>query len=186
LDIHKDKEPYMNEYTVRKLRSDDFEALSTLENDIFGQGGEKLLCPYYIRLCCDFFGDTCFLALDGEKPIGYVLSFVRDGEAYCTTLAIRPQYQRTRAIVQLLRAFLGAIIDRVDLCWFTVDQENSAARALHRMLGATEVGVRKDFYGAGDDRLVSKIDKSTFHRLRPKYERLGLVPKNSEREAKAA
>ncbi len=172
----------MTEYTVRQLRTDDFDALALLEREIFGGMGEKLLCPYYIRLCCDFFGETCFLAFDGDRPIGYVLSFVKGNEVYCTTLAIRPEYQRTRCIVQLLRAFLNAIIDRAELCWFTVDEDNQAARALHRMLGATEMGIRQDFYGAGDHRIVSRIDRAKFEELRPKYERLGLVSPRVQRD----
>lgn len=43
------------------------------------------------------------------------------------------------------------------------------------MLGAVEVGRRTAYYGPDDERLVAKIDRATFERLRPKYERLGFV-----------
>ena len=172
----------MTQYTIRTLCSDDFDAIANLERDIFGEADEKLLCPYYIRLCCEFFSKSCFLALDGEKTIGYLLSFSKQqkngSEVYCTTLAIRPEYQRTRAIIQILRAFLESFPSDIQECWFTVDEENKSARALHRMLGATEMGVRKDFYGSGDDRIMSRITRDQFEMLRPKYERLGLIPKS--------
>ncbi|MBA3458824.1 MAG: GNAT family N-acetyltransferase [Deltaproteobacteria bacterium] len=167
----------MNHYTVRSMTTDDFAALAHLENEVFGAMGEEVLCPHYLRLCTEIFAASCFLALDGDRPVGYLLSFRRDNEVFCTTLAVIPEYQRTRVTMQLIAAFVRHIIDVVDVCWFTVKEDNAPARALHRMLGATEVGRRVDFYGPGDERLVSKIDRATFERMRAKYERLGFVPR---------
>lgn len=165
----------MNHYTIRALVSDDFAALAKLEKDVFGAMGEETLCPHYLRLCTEIFRDTCFIALDGDKPVGYLLSFTREREVHCTTLAVIPEYQRTRVTMQLIAAFVRKVIDTVETCWFTVKEDNAPARALHRMLGATEVGRRVDFYGPGDERLVSMIDRAAFERMRAKYERLGFV-----------
>jgi ribosomal protein S18 acetylase RimI-like enzyme len=173
----------MTRYTVRTLSSDDFTALAALENDVFGAMGEAVLCPHYLRVCTEIFADSCFIACDGERPVGYLLSFINGREVHCTTLAVIPEYQKTRVAVQLIGAFVRHIIDRVDACWFTVKEDNIAARSVHAMLGATEVGRRQDFYGPGDERIVAKIDRATFERLRGKYERLGFV---APREAKAA
>lgn len=173
----------MSRYQVRPLTSADFPALSALETEVFGAAGESVLCPYYLRLCTEFFAGDCFLALADGQPAGYLLSFVREREAYCTTLAVRPEFQGSRVTVLLLGAFVRSIIDRVDACWFTVKPDNAPARALHRMLGASEVGTRCDFYGPGDERIVSRIDRVMLERMRPKYERLGLLdrsPANSE------
>lgn len=152
---------------------------------MFGREGEDVLCPHYLRLCTEFFNDTCFIALADGKPVGYLLCFVRDREAYCTTLAVCNEYQRTRVTPMLLAELIGAIHDRArcETCWFTVKADNTAARSLHRMLGATDVGTLKDFYGPGDERIVSQIDRLTVDRLRLKYERLGLL---SPRPAVAA
>lgn len=166
----------MSHYTIRTLVTDDFAALSRLENDVFAAMGEAVLCPHYLRLCTEIFSESCFLALDGERPVGYLLSFMRGREAFCTTLAVIPEYQRTRVTVQLIGAFVRHVVDRVDVCWFTVKEDDAPARALHRMLGAVEVGRRTDYYGPGDERLVAKIDRPIFEQMRDKYERLGFLP----------
>ena len=174
----------MTRYTIRSLRSDDFATLAELETSVFGAMGEAVLCPHYLRLCTELFSESCFIAFDGDRAVGYLLSFINGREVHCTTLAVIPEYQRGRATVQLIGAFVRHIIDRVDTCWFTVKEDNTAARALHAMLGATEVGRRIDYYGPGDERIVSKIDRNGFERMRAKYERLGFVsPRSAMTEA---
>ena len=145
----------MSRYQVRQLSPHDFEPLMHLEESLFGTEG--VLGPYYVRLCCDFFASTCFLALVDGRPAGYVLSFVRDREAYCTTLAVLPEFQGTRVVALLLRAFVCSIVPKADSCWFTVKEDNHAARALHATLGATEGQRVLDYYGPGDSRIVSRI-----------------------------
>jgi ribosomal protein S18 acetylase RimI-like enzyme len=165
----------MAEKTVRPIRSEDFETLMRMEEEVFGAEDEGVLGPYYVRLCCEFFQDSCFIAFDAEVPAGYVLCFVRGREAYCTTLAVAPAHQGSRVAFLLLRALVAAIVDRCDACWFTVKEDNLQARSLHAALGAREVGVRDAFYGPGDRRLVSRIEKEGFERLRARFERMGLV-----------
>jgi ribosomal protein S18 acetylase RimI-like enzyme len=161
--------------TIRALRSDDFATLMRLEEEIFGAAGDGVLGPYYVRLCCEFFAESCFVAEEDGRALGYVLSFIKGREAYCTTLGVLPPYQGTRVAFLLVRTLVAALVDRCDSCWFTVKEDNVAARALHSALGAREVGIREDFYGPGDRRLVSRIDRDGFERVRARLQRLGLV-----------
>jgi len=160
---------------IRPLRQDDFQELMRIEEEVFGAAGEGVLGAYYVRLCCEFFGETCFGALEDGRMVGYVLCFLKGREAYCTTLAVAPGRQGSRVAVRLLKALTGALLDRADACWFTVKEDNLQARSLHRALGARELGVREDFYGPGDRRLVSRIDRAAFEAMRGRMERLGLV-----------
>jgi ribosomal protein S18 acetylase RimI-like enzyme len=169
----------MSDYDVRALTPADFDDLLALEDTLFGSRGEKTLGPYYVRLCCDFYGDTSFIARAPDRdrmiPVGYILSFVRDREAYCSTLAIVPEYQRTRVVHRLVTAFISSIAYRVDSLWFTVEERNTDARALHATLGAREVEVRPAYFGADEPRIVSRIDRPAFDKLRARMERLGLL-----------
>lgn len=165
----------MSEYAVRNLCSDDFAAIMSLERRIFGDEPPGVLGPYYVRLCCDVYASTCFVAVHGDTPVGYLLCFTRGREAHCTTLAVVPEHQGSRAVALLLRAFVRTIVDEVDACWFTVSPDNAAARALHATLGAREVASVIDYYGPGDRRILSCIDAARFDALRSRYQRLGLV-----------
>ena len=61
----------MGDYEVRNLTSGDYDAIMELEDTIFGGEGETLLCPYYVRLCTDFYNDTCFIVFHQGKPVAY-------------------------------------------------------------------------------------------------------------------
>ncbi|MGD0529223.1 MAG: GNAT family N-acetyltransferase [Polyangiaceae bacterium] len=166
----------MSDYDVRPLEPGDFETLMALEQELFGARGEKTLGPFYVRLCCDFFRETCFVGLVEEEPVGYCLSFVQGREAYCSTLAIVPEHQRSRLVFRFVQAFIGAIASRVDTVWFTVHETNADARALHATLGARETGRHEDYFGPGEPRIVSRIDRVAFEKLRTRMRRLGLLP----------
>lgn len=175
----------MSRYKVRNLRKEDFGSLMALEEELFDTCDDGVLGPYYVRLCCEFFRDSCFIVEVDGKAIGYLLSFTRDREAYCTTMAMVPQFQGTRATLALVRAFARFLFQRVDSCWFTVEEDNRAARSLHRMLGARDVDLIPDFYGPNRPRIVSKIDRSDVERMASRFKRLGLVEGKDKNEVVA-
>lgn len=165
----------MPEYDVRALTPSDFDTLMSLEQALFGDSGEKTLGPFYVRLCCDFFGDTCLLALADGEPVGYCLTLVRGREAYCSTLAIAPTHQRTRLVHRIIQKLVVTLASRVDALWFTVHESNTDARALHATLGAREGRVHPEYFGPGEPRIVSHLDRGAFEKLRRRMARLGLL-----------
>jgi ribosomal protein S18 acetylase RimI-like enzyme len=165
----------MADYEVRALEPDDFDTMMALEDSLFGDRGEKTLGPFYLRLCCEFFKDTCFLAFADGRPVGYMLSFIRGREAFCSTLAIMPAHQRSRLVFRFVQSFVAAIAPHVDSVWFTVHESNADARALHATLGARETGVRDAYYGPGEPRIISRIERAAFHQLCERMQRLGLM-----------
>jgi ribosomal protein S18 acetylase RimI-like enzyme len=165
----------MAEYDVRTLEPSDFETLMALEQSLFGDAGDKTLGPFYVRLCCDFFGETCLLALADGRPVGYCLTFVHGREAYCSTLAIAPAHQRTRLVHRIVQKLVVTLSSRVDALWFTVHESNADARALHATLGAHETATHPEYFGPGEPRIVSRIDRVAFERLRNRMARLGLL-----------
>ncbi|MDY7226968.1 GNAT family N-acetyltransferase [Hyalangium rubrum] len=160
----------MTEIQIRTLRGEDFESLRQLEADIFGSAGYAVVSPHYLRLCTDFFADTCFLALVDGQPIGYMLCFVRGREAYSTRLGVCEEFHGTGVAMRLIGACISKLVeDDYDLLWFTVKPDNTHARELYRRLGAVERAVRRDFLAPGDELIIGEVDKQTLIRLGQRF-----------------
>lgn len=163
-------------YVVRSLMSDDFWHLRRLEDEIWGADATGQLCPYYLRLCTELYPEWCFIAFEGERPVGYVLNFPNRKIAYCATLAVHPDYQKGKVNYLLIRAMLGKLFsENMEECRFLVEPSNSDARRVHHALGARVVREVDDYYHRGDRRLWSTINKDDLDRARSRYTRLRLV-----------
>lgn len=163
-------------FFVRKLTSDDYPRLQHLEAEIWSGDATGQLCPYYLRLCTELYADWCFLALEGDRPVGYVLNFPNGKSVYCATLAVHPEYHKTRVNYLLIRAMVKKLIEAdVDECRFLVEPDNQDARSVHQALGARVVAEVQDYYHEGDTRLWSVIDRSDLEKVRERYTRLKLV-----------
>lgn len=163
-------------YTVRPLVSADYWHLEALERELWSGDAVGMLGPYYLRLCTELYADWCFLAFDGERPVGYVLNFPKGKVAYCATLAVLPDYQKTKVNYLLIRAMVRKLLEEgMEACRFCVEPDNLEARSVHESLGARVVSEVQDYYQRGDVRLWSEIGKADLEALRVRYTRLKLV-----------
>lgn len=163
-------------FTVRPLQSSDFQALQQLEQELWSDDPTGLLCPHYLRLCTEMYSDWCFLALEGEKAVGYVLNFPNGKVNYCATLAVLPAYQKGRVNYLLIRSMVKKLLEEgMQECRFLVEPDNHDARSVHQALGARVVAEVDDYYRKGDRRLWSVIDQKDLEQLRARYTRLRLV-----------
>ena len=152
-----------------------FDALTALERDIFGRQGKNAL-PLLHSPLLRFLRRDLLPRLRRRRPVGYLLSFVKDREVYCTTLAIRAEYQRTRVVVLAH----PRVPDRhhrprrLLLVHRRGGQPGRARPAPH----ARRRGGRRAARLLRRRRSTASCRASTaprFEELRPKYERLGLV-----------
>lgn len=163
-------------FLVRPLASEDYPRLQELEAALWADDATGQLCPYYLRLCTEHFADWCFIALEGERPVGYVLNFPNGPRVYCATLAVHPDFQKTRVNYLLIRAMVKKLIEAgIEECRFLVEPGNQDARSVHQALGARVVAEVQDYYHSGDTRLWSVIRKDDLEKVRERYTRLKLV-----------
>jgi ribosomal protein S18 acetylase RimI-like enzyme len=165
-----------NRFTIRTLGSGDFLDLQRLEQEIWGQDPNGMLGPFYLRLCTEHYADWCFLALEGDRPVGYVLNFPRGKVNYCATLAVHPEFQKSKANYLLIRALVVKLLQEdMDECRFLVEPDNREARSIHESLGAHVVKEVNNYYRMGDTRLWSTITRNDLERIRTRYTKLRLV-----------
>jgi ribosomal-protein-alanine N-acetyltransferase len=118
--------------------------------------------PHFVmRQLFDIHRDHILVLDDGESLHGYALFVtVPDGRvSWVMSLAVTPDH-RTRG---LGRRLMDEVLRRVrtegvhEVC-LTVDPANTPAVALYRSLGfCAEAEVRRDYFGAGEDRLVMRL-----------------------------
>ncbi|MGW3492244.1 GNAT family N-acetyltransferase [Streptomyces sp. NPDC001020] len=118
--------------------------------------------PYFVlRQLFDLHGDRLLVLDDGERLHGYVL-FVTTSDGYRSWIVslgvTRDQRGRglgRRLMLEVLRRLRAEGVREARL---TVEPTNDAAITLYRSLGfSSDEGVRKDYFGADEDRLVMTL-----------------------------
>ncbi|MCW7943617.1 acetyltransferase [Streptomyces hygroscopicus] len=144
--------------TMRGVTEEDLPELLRVDREAFPDDPY----PYFVlRQLFDLHGDCMLVLDDGVGLHGYVL-YVTTPDRYRSWIVslgvTRDQRGRglgKRLMLEVLRRLRGAGVREARL---TVEPANAAAIMLYRSLGfLSDEGVRKDYFGAGEDRLIMTL-----------------------------
>jgi len=94
-----------------------------------------------------------------EEPIvGYLCRWFVADEIHVLNVAVHPQYRRLGLGTMLLdEAMREARAAQAEAVTLEVRRSNQAAQRLYAAFGFEEVGVRRNYYGRGEDALIMRL-----------------------------
>lgn len=143
--------------SIRKLNSDDFNYLLTIETESFSSG----YSPYFIKMIPILFGNTSYIAIKGHSPQGYVATALQQGSrrAWILSLAVRPKYRQLGLGKALLeRGLQGLAAAGAREAFLSVAPDNEGAILLYEKMGFSCSQEVSGYFGPGEDRLIMKKD----------------------------
>ena len=107
-------------------------------------------------------GYLCHVLVDAGQLLGYTVIYVAVGECHILNICVEPEKQGKGAGRMLLRHALECATDHgAEQAFLEVRPSNAPAIHLYESMGFVQVGVRKDYYPAGEQRedaLVYQLD----------------------------
>ena len=144
--------------TLRDMRRDDLMAVLEIERRSFAQPWsraffEKELATPFARLVV-----VVEEARPGPTVVGYACRWRVTDEVHVLNVAVHPE-RRGRGFGRLLlEGIVGeARSSRARVVYLEVRAGNVVARRLYRSLGFRELGVRRGYYGPGQDAIVMEL-----------------------------
>ncbi|HZP40598.1 MAG TPA: ribosomal protein S18-alanine N-acetyltransferase [Candidatus Binatia bacterium] len=143
---------------LRDMRRDDLPAVLEIERRSFAQPWsqaffEKELATPFARLT---------VAVDVDEPggrvIGYTCRWRVTDEVHLLNVAIHPEWRG----LGYGRVLVSAVVDEARalgarVVFLEVRAGNVVARRLYRQLGFRDLGVRRGYYGPGQDAIVMEL-----------------------------
>jgi [ribosomal protein S18]-alanine N-acetyltransferase len=93
-----------------------------------------------------------------EPIVGYLCRWFIADEIHVLNVAVHPQYRRLGlGAVLLAEAMREARSGEAEAVTLEVRRSNEAAQRLYAAFGFEEVGVRRNYYGRGEDALIMRL-----------------------------
>ncbi|MDD5087881.1 MAG: ribosomal protein S18-alanine N-acetyltransferase [bacterium] len=149
----------MTDVTIIPMTLDHVPAAAEIERTVFPD-------PWTADSFFEVIGITekCWVAVKGERTIGYLLTQWVSVEIHLLNVAVTPDCQRTGIGAALLN-FLLCLGERHGMrdVYLEVRLSNHAAQSLYLGCGFTKLAVRKRYYRDGEDALVMHRALTDFH-----------------------
>jgi len=134
------------------MSREDLDAVMEVERSSFPQPWSPGLFLHELKVP---FSKTILASNGTGELLGYICRWIVGDEVHILNLAVRPERRQSgvgRALVEL-------IVREADECaarmiTLEVRRENAAAIRLYRAFGFVEAGVRRNYYGRGEDAIV--------------------------------
>lgn len=113
-------------------------------------------------------GYLCHVLVDAGQLLGYTVIYVAVGECHILNICVEPEKQGLGLGRMLLRHALECAVHHgAEQSFLEVRPSNLSAIRLYESMGYVQVGLRKEYYPAGDareDALVYQADLAGFSR----------------------
>lgn len=135
---------------IAELTADHLHDVLTIEQESFADPWSLTAFRNFIVLY-----RTSWVALDGGKVAGYIVSQWVLDEIHILNVAVDKSRRRTGVASYILDfLFERARKQKMNDVYLEVRESNDGARALYRRYGFSELGIRKSYYHDGEDALV--------------------------------
>lgn len=140
-------------FTFSPMRAEDLDAVMEIERRSFPEPWTPGLFLHELKV--PFSKTILAHTASGAALVGYICRWLVGDEVHILNLAVRPEERKTgigRTLVELV--LQEAVEHRATIVTLEVRRENTAAMALYRSLGFSECGVRRNYYGRGQDAII--------------------------------
>lgn len=138
--------------TIRQMTVEDVPAVHEIEKRSF-PSGTWTIDAFYHEVEKNEFGHYFVMEVE-EEIIGYLGMWIVIDQAQITTVAIREDMRGMGLSKILLEYVMNYARLTCEMMSLEVREENAVARALYEKMGFSYGGLRRDYYGAGQDAKV--------------------------------